>query len=154
MYQHYFHDYELKSNYLQDQSNPVHQDLKEAIDSEYKAICFYNELALLTSNNELQERIISIRNEEQLHLNEFSNFHFKLTNNVYQPKQTELGLLNLTDAIHTAFQLEQQSAKAYLNIADRIKNPYFKDRFKRIASDELRHANWMLYFLTNIKGAD
>ncbi|MDV2581962.1 ferritin family protein [Alkalibacillus haloalkaliphilus] len=154
MYQHHFHDHQLKSKYLQDQSNPVHQDLKEAIDREYETICFYNELALLSTDIEIQEQAILIRNEEQLHLNEFSNFYFKLTNQVYQPKQTELGLINLSNAIHTAFQQEQQSAKVYLDIADRIKNPYFKDRFKRIAADELRHANWMLYFIANIKGAE
>ncbi|GAA0450954.1 ferritin family protein [Alkalibacillus silvisoli] len=147
MYQHYFHDTDLKGQYLNETQPNVYEDLKHAINREYTAICFYNDLTLLTPSEKTKNHIISIKINEQRHLNEFSNFYQKLTSYTHSPEIIDHCPDDYSQALETAFFHEQQSVQTYLNIADRIKNPYFKDRFKRIAADEQKHAMWMLYYL-------
>ena len=48
-------------------------DLMKALNGEYSAICFYEQLAQLAPNDEARNRILEIRKDEMRHYRGFSH---------------------------------------------------------------------------------
>ncbi|MFZ3578320.1 ferritin-like domain-containing protein [Virgibacillus sp. DJP39] len=38
----------------------------------------------------------------------------------------------------------------YLDIANQAKDPFIKDRFRHAAADEQNHADWFMFFISNV----
>ncbi|THE13193.1 rubrerythrin family protein [Bacillus timonensis] len=129
-------------------------DIQKAINGEYSAIACYKELAKMAPSNDERDRIMEIRKDEVRHLEEFSRIYTNLTgkNPSYQliekcPNTYKAGL-------EFAFKDEQETVDFYLEISDKAQDPNIKERFRRSAADEQKHAVWFLSFFNHPKGTN
>ncbi|WP_062109746.1 ferritin-like domain-containing protein [Bacillus niameyensis] len=148
-YYHYVPSYDDVYRLLPDA--PIIDDIQKAINGEYQAIVCYEQLARIAPAREERNIILEIRNDERRHLEEFSKIYAKLSGRqptYANPKQCPD---HYVTALEWAFKDEQETVDFYLDIADKAKDPFIKERFRRAAADEQNHAVWFLSFLQKIR---
>lgn len=126
------------------------QDLSNAINGEFTAIHFYDQLAKLAPNDETKSRILEIRKDEIRHFQGYSSLYTCLTG--HQPSPQLVGALptNFNNGLRAAFHDEQEAVEFYLRVARQWNNPFISDQFRANASDEQNHAVWFLYFMNHL----
>lgn len=123
------------------------QEIAQAINGEYSAIACYEKLIKMASTDEEKKRIREIRQDEVRHFHLFSDIYTKLTNRKPVPRITEECPREYKAGLIAAFYDEQETVDFYLDIADRARDPFIKEAFRRGAADEQNHA---VYFLNYI----
>ncbi|AMO84496.1 ferritin-like domain-containing protein [Solibacillus sp. FSL K6-1781] len=124
-------------------------NLTKAINGEFTAIHFYEHLAKLAPTQEIQNRILEIRNDEMRHFQGFSNSYFSITGHYPTPQITEEMPNNFKQGVLGAFKDEQEAVEFYHLAARQAGNSYIAHQFQSNASDEQNHAVWFLYFMTH-----
>lgn len=124
------------------------QDIQQAINGEYSAIICYEQLAKLAPSEEEQKRILEIRKDEMRHYRIFGQIYMSLTGKQPTPQMTESCATEYGSGLQAAIKDEQKTVDFYLDIADKTKDPYIHEQFRRAAADEQNHAVWFLYFYT------
>lgn len=122
-------------------------DISKAIISEYEAIHCYGYLINQTSNSEIKEQIIEIRNDEICHYQTFYNLYLSLTKTHPHVSSAKQCPPDFKNGIITAFKDEQKTVDFYHEIARNINEMYIKEPFQQAALDEQNHAIWFLYFM-------
>ena len=125
-------------------------NLMKAMNGEYNAIHFYEQLAKLTPNEIVKHRILEIRKDEMRHYQGFSNIYTLLTGHQYSPQLSEPLPTNFKSGVDTAFKDEQEAVDFYHQAARESNIPYISEQYRLNAADEQNHAVWFLYFLNNI----
>ncbi|MWV46492.1 ferritin-like domain-containing protein [Paenibacillus sp. HJL G12] len=124
-------------------------DLIKAIDGEYSAINCYEQLAKLAPTEHAKKRILEIREDEQKHLQFFTNVYTHLTGQTHKPVQTETCPEEYKAGLNASFKDEQETVDSYLSLSDRAQDLYLKNQLRRIAMDEQNHAVWFLYLMSH-----
>lgn len=127
------------------------ENIMKAINGEYSAIACYEKLAKMAPDEEIQKRILEIREDEIKHYNTFSQIYQSLTGKPATPEITEECADDFEEGLVASLKDEQETVDFYLDIADSTQNPYIRRVFKRAAADEQNHAVWFLYFYTESK---
>jgi rubrerythrin len=122
-------------------------DIAKAINGEYSAIVCYEQLAKMAPNETQRNRILEIRKDEMHHYQVFSHMYRSLTGRQPSPQLTEACATDYQTGVEAALKDEQETVDYYLDISDKVKDPYMKEQFRRAAADEQNHAVWFLYFL-------
>lgn len=130
-----------------EQDTDLIRDIVKAINGEYSAINCYAYLSDVSPTKEERRQILEIRRDEEKHYREFSAIYTKLTGKHPTPRITEQCPENYCEGLDFAFKDEQATVDFYLDISDKVRDPYIKDRFRRAASDEQNHAVWFFYYL-------
>ncbi|MBS4174358.1 ferritin-like domain-containing protein [Bacillus sp. FJAT-49736] len=125
-------------------------DLSKAINGEYEAIQCYEYLINQTTNPEIREQLIEIRNDEICHYETFYNLYLSLTNTHPPVSMTKKCPPDFKSGIIAAFKDEQNTTDFYHAVARNIKEKYLKEPFQQAALDEQNHAVWFLYFMRYI----
>lgn len=147
----YYYQYVPNDVYRLLPDTPIIDDIQKAVNGEYRAIACYEKVARMAPTREERNKILEIRNDERRHLEEFSKIYAKLSGRqptYANPQQCPDHYVN---ALEWAFQDEQETVDFYLDIADKAKDPFIKERFRRAAADEQNHAVWFLSFLQKIR---
>ena len=124
-------------------------DLMKAINGEYHAICFYEQLAKQAPNETVHKQILEIRHDEIRHFQEFSHIYMCLTGQQPFPQLTESFPPNFRDGVVAAFKDEQETVDFYHTVARKVHDPFIKNVFEQAAADEQNHAVWFLYFMNH-----
>lgn len=130
-------------------NNSIVNNLAKAMNGEYNAIHFYEQLAKLAPNEEIKKRILEIRKDEMRHYQGFSYIYTRLTGQQYSPQLTEPLPTNFKSGVITAFKDEQEAVDFYHTAARESTIPYISEQFRLNAADEQNHAVWFLYFMNN-----
>lgn len=125
------------------------EDLIKSINGEYSAVLCYEQLAKLAPTEQSKKRILEIREDEQKHLQFFSNAYTHLTGRTHQPVQSETCPKEYKAGLDASFKDEQETVDFYLSLSDRAQDPYLKNQLRRIAMDEQNHAVWFLYLMSH-----
>jgi rubrerythrin len=123
-------------------------DLLKAINGEYSAIACYGRYAELASDPAEKRSILEIRKDEIRHYETFIQIFMSLTGRRPEPKLTEACAKDYVSGLEASIRDEQETVDFYLEVADKARDPYIKERFRRAAADEQNHAVWFLYFYT------
>ena len=133
-----------------DEDDRLIDDIAKAINGEYNAIVFYDQLADMAHSKEEKKQIREIRQDELHHYRVFSRIYQELTGRHFTPKITEHFPNRYKPGLEFAIRDEQETVDFYLDIAEQAKQPYIKRQFQRAAADEQNHAVWFLYFYTKL----
>jgi len=125
-------------------------DISKAINGEYEAIHCYEYLINQTSNPEMREQIMEIRNDEIRHYQTFYNLYLTLTSTYPQVSLTKQCPPDVKSGIVAAFKDEQNTVDFYHEIARKTNDPQIKEPFQQAALDEQNHAVWFLYFMRDM----
>ncbi|RJE48036.1 MULTISPECIES: ferritin-like domain-containing protein [unclassified Dehalobacter] len=123
------------------------QDLVRAINGEYSAIACYAKLAEKAPNHEEKKRIMEIRQDEVRHYHIFSQIFTEITGVNPNPQITEKCPATYREGLKSSFKDEQETVDFYLDVAEKTRDLFIKEQFKRAASDEQNHAVWFLWLL-------
>lgn len=141
-------NYMYQENVIYRQNQKLISDIEKAINGEYSAIQCYSNISRMAPTEQVRNRILEIRKDEQKHFQQFVQIFTSLTGHQPQPKIVEGCPNNYRQGLEFAFQDEQKTVDFYLEIADETNNQYIKEVFRRAAADEQNHAVWFLYYLT------
>ena len=122
-------------------------DLTKAINGEYNAIHFYEQLAELAPNDATKKRILEIRKDEMMHFQMFCSIYCYLTGQPYHPKLTEKPPNDFNSGVKSAFFDEQNTVEFYHQVARNTSIPYISHVFRTNAADEQNHAVWFLFYI-------
>ena len=111
------------------------------------AIHCYEKLAKQTSNADIKNRILEIRNDEIRHYHMFSQIYVTLTGKQPSPQLTEPCPDNFKSGLLASFKDEQETVDFYHQVARKTDNPMIKEAFTQASADEQNHAVWFLYFM-------
>ncbi len=128
-------------------NNRLILDLTKAINGEYNAIRYYEQLAKLASNEEVKNRILEIQKDEIRHYQGFVYTYTYLTAQQPTLQINETLPQNFKSGILTAFKDEQEAVEFYHRVAREYNIPYISNQFSSNASDEQNHAVWFLFFI-------
>jgi rubrerythrin len=142
MHPYYIHYGRAESNHL------LVDDITKAINGQYSAIACYEQLAKLAPNDEERNRILEIRKDEIRHYQIFSHIYFSITGSQPSPQIVEQCAAEYRCGVEAALKDEQETVDFYHEIADKTKDTYVREQFRRAAADEQNHAVWFLYFYT------
>ena len=123
------------------------REIAQAINGEYSAIACYEELIKMAPTEEEKKRIGEIREDEVRHFRLFSNLYTKLTNRKPVPRITEKCPGEYKAGLIAAFYDEQETVDFCLDMADRARDPFIKEVFRRAAADEQNHAVYFLNYM-------
>lgn len=123
--------------------------LLTAINGEFTAIHYYEQLAQLAPNEATKKRILEIRQDEMRHFQLFSHVFLCLTGYEPSPELTATMPTSYKDGIHHSFLDEQETTEFYHRMAREAAMPYLQHVFNTAAMDEQNHAVWFLYYLTS-----
>lgn len=122
----------------------------KAINGEYHAIYFYEQLAKQAPNETVQKQILEIRQDEIRHFQEFSHLYICLTGQQPSPQITEPLPADFRNGVVAAFKDEQETVDFYHTVARKVQDPFIKNTFEHAAADEQNHAVWFLYFMNHV----
>lgn len=125
-------------------------DLLKSINGEFSAVYYYEKLANLAPNQQVQKQILEIRNDEIRHYQEFCNLYTSLTGQQPYPQIIEDMPTNFSSGVLNSFIDEQKTTDFYHQIGRHTDNPFICELFRTNAADEQNHAVWFLFFLTNL----
>lgn len=128
-------------------NNRLILDLNKAINGEYNAIRYYEQLAKLAPNEEVKNRILEIQKDEIRHYQGFVYTYTYLTAQQPTLQINETLPQNFKSSILTAFKDEQEAVEFYHRVAREYNIPYISNQFSSNASDEQNHAVWFLFFI-------
>jgi len=128
-------------------NNRLILDLNKAINGEYNAIRYYEQLAKLAPNEEVKNRILEIQKDEIRHYQGFVYTYTYLTAQQPTLQINETLPQNFKSGILTAFKDEQEAVEFYHRVAREYNIPYISNQFSSNASDEQNHAVWFLFFI-------
>jgi len=123
------------------------RDLMTSLNGEYHAITCYEKLAALAPTEEVNKKILEIRQDEIRHFQHFSHLYTRLTGCLPAPKLSEACATEYRAGVLASFKDEQTTVDYYLRVSDYVQVPYVKELFRRTAADEQNHAVWFLSFL-------
>ncbi|MGE5373036.1 MAG: ferritin family protein [Solirubrobacterales bacterium] len=117
--------------------------LEEAMRGESGAIVFYSYLIDMAPDERQRRVLMSIRSDEERHLNNFQAVYCQYTGSTYRvptpdvrPPETYL------DGLERAFQDEQEAYEFYKANYEGNRNPRIKQAFFDAMLDEAEHARW------------
>lgn len=123
--------------------------LTTAINGEFTAIHFYEELAKLAPNEETERRILEIRQDEMRHFEAFAHAYMSLTGLPPSPEITADMPTSFKAGVRHSFLDEQETTEFYHRAARESQIAYVSHLFNTASMDEQNHAVWFLYFLTS-----
>ncbi|WP_161605098.1 ferritin family protein [Brevibacillus massiliensis] len=124
------------------------QQLQKAIQGEYEAIRYYEQLAKLAPPDH-RRYIEQIGGDERLeHIVSFSNLYRRLTG---QEPQVVPGALptEYVSGLKKAFDDEQEAADFYQKVYLGTNDPHVRNIFFEAMTDEMRHATTIAFLYSN-----
>jgi len=128
-------------------NNRLILDLNKAINGEYNAIRYYEQLAKLAPNEEVKNRILEIQKDEIRHYQGFVYTYTYLTAQQPTLQINETLPQNFKSGILTAFKDEQEAVEFYHRVAREYNIPYISNQFSSNDSGEPNHTVWFLFFI-------
>lgn len=128
----------------------IANDIAKAINGEYTAIACYAQLAETAPTEKEKKQILEIREDEIRHYQVFSKIYMNLTGRQPTPQITEICPKIYKEGLEFSLEDEQKTVDFYLDISEKLQDPYTKQQFQRAAADEQNHAVWFLYFYTKL----
>ena len=139
----------MQYHYPPSSENNIIGDLTKAMNGEYTAIHFYEQLAKLAPTPEMQKRILEIRQDEIRHYHGFATIYTSLTGHPPSPQIIEALPTDFKSGVLAAFKDEQEAVDFYHRVARQCHIPYISEQFRSNAADEQNHAVWFLFFMTH-----
>lgn len=134
---------------LQAYNQELLSDLTKAINGEYNAIHFYEQLAELAPNDATKKRILEIRKDEMVHFQSFCSIYCYLTGQQYYPNLIDNPPTTFKSGVKSSFFDEQNTVEFYHQVARNTSIPYISHVFRTNAADEQNHAVWFLFLLND-----
>ncbi len=129
----------------------VYEAILAGIQGEASAIDFYSRLADLAPDQQHKNDILSVLEDEKVHLQQFTNLYIMLTRSQPLYQIEKIPFHTYEEGLQKAYHAELADYELYQNGSTFIPNSPVREAFLRAATDEIEHAK-RLGFLQSIRG--